>query len=66
MAVIADIARTGDTADRTVAFLRAAGTEVKSIFVVWDRGRGALDRLASLGPDIHVLIEDDIMPRVMP
>lgn len=57
-AVVADIARTGQSTRATVEVLAAAGSGVEQIFVVWDRSMGALDLLDPLQVPITVLMEE--------
>lgn len=58
VAVVADITRTGDSAIRTRDAVASAGAETIQVFVVWDRGKGAVDRILDFDSRLHVLIED--------
>ncbi len=57
-AVIADITRTGTTAIETIVAIKDCGAVVAEVFIVWDRGQGAIDSLRDLNGPVHVLIGD--------
>lgn len=57
-AVVADIARTGQSTRATAEVLAAAGSGVEQVFIVWDRSMGALELLDPLHVPVTVLMEE--------